>query len=255
MRGRALRRALAIEPLRVNATVPLITDTTELVTPAVAMEMLKKNKQNRPINWKKVEEYADVMRDGLWELHAQGIVLDVDDNVLTGQKRLWAIVYSDTSVYMRVSRGNPKSSARLLDRGDPQSARDLAARETGRKHRPIEASVARGVLGLLGNFRPSKDLLADTICANEQIVDAMLRELIGTKKTKSLLMVMAAICFRETKPEAAASAALHAEGLAEQLSRALLPSTDAQCWGRGAAFGLALGKAAEIVELAAKSHQ
>lgn len=248
MKGQALRRALSVDPLRVNASVPLIVDRTELITPTLAKEMLKRNHHNRPINWRKVEEYAQIMRDGGWQLHGQGIILDTEENILTGQKRLWAIVLSDTAVYMRVSRGNPASVARLLDRGDPQSARDLAARDTGQRHRPVEVSVARGLLALLGNFRPSTDLVADTIASNAPLMEAITRELTGTRKTRSILMVVAAICFIEREPEMAAEASRHAGDLAEQLDMALLPHTSSQCWGRGAAFGLALEKAMRLVE-------
>ena len=78
--NKALRRALETsDALRVNANVPLIVDRTELITPEIAREMLKKNQRNRPINWTKVDEYAAIMKAGKWELHAQGIILDTED--------------------------------------------------------------------------------------------------------------------------------------------------------------------------------
>ena len=168
MKGKALKRALEVDPIRAGGDIPLITDKTELITPTVAQEMLRANKDNRPINWKKVEEYSDAMVRGEWKLHAQGIVLDEGGNILTGQKRLWAVIYADVSVYMRVSRGNPKDTAKLLDRGDPQSARDLASRGTGRWHSPTESSIARACAALTGNMRPSKTQLADIFEANSK---------------------------------------------------------------------------------------
>src|SRR5678815_3587241 len=104
MKGnKAMRRALQTsDAIRVNSDVPLIVDTTELITPEVAQEMLNHNKGNRPVNWNQVEQYAAMMKAGEFKLTAQGIVLDKTGNLLTGQTRLWAVVLSNCSVYMRV---------------------------------------------------------------------------------------------------------------------------------------------------------
>lgn len=248
MKGKALRRALeTADALRVGASVPLITDTTELITPTVAREMLRRNTANRPINWRKVEEYASIMASGRWELHAQGIVLDTEANVLTGQKRLWAVIYADTNVYMRVSRGNPATTGRLLDRGTPQNSRDLASRGTGRKHSPTEASIARAALALTGTTRPSTDQLADAIEAHAQASEAVLAETSGTKKTRSVLMVLAAICAVAPDVLRARELAKHTSRFASALDAALAPHTAESCWGKGAAFGLAMDHARRIV--------
>lgn len=249
IKGRALRRALASSDAHriVHQDLPLIVDKTEIITPDVAYEMLLKNKNNRPINWKKVEEYAAVMAQGKWELHAQGIVLDTDGNILTGQKRLWAVIYSSQEVAMRVSRGNPPGVARLLDRHDPQSARDLATRESGRKHAPTEASLARGILSLKNDFRPSTDTLAKTIEDFSVVFETVLSETKGIKKTKPVLMILAALCSFK-KPSEIRAAAGHVEIMAQHLVRALLPQSVDRCWGRGAAFGLAMNIAVRIVK-------
>ncbi len=248
MKGRALRRALATADVtRVNANVPLLTDTTELITPALAQEMLHRNHHNRPINWRKVEEYSDAMSRGAWKLHSQGIVLDTDNNILTGQKRLWAVVYSGTSVYMRVSRGNPKDIARLLDRGTPQTARDLASRDTERKHSPIEASIARALCVLNNNRKPSVDQLADTIANYSQAIQAVMMATSGTRKTRAVLMLMAAIVATCDDLALATRIAGHISAMSDELHISLAPHTPDECWGRGAAFGLALESARRIV--------
>jgi hypothetical protein len=248
MKGKALRRALETkDALRVNANVPLIVDTTELITPAIAEEILVRNKSNRPINWKQVEAYAAVMKAGEWRLHAQGIVIGSDGNLLTGQQRLWAVALSGCSVYMRVSRGNPVDAGRFLDRGRPQSARDLASRETEKKHSPTEASIARGVCILTGNRKPSTDQLAEVIAKNSKLVSALLAETAGTKKTKAVVMILAAICEVAKTTEEACGLASRSEKLADRLDLALLPESAAGCWGKGAAFGLAMEQARKCV--------
>lgn len=214
----------------------MITDTTEMISPEVAYDMLLKNTHNRPINWAKVEEYAETMREGRWELHAQGIVLDPDGNVLTGQKRLWAVIYSTKTIPFRVSRGSPKTSARLLDRHTPQTARDLSARNTGERHSPTEASLARAVLAITGKLKPSVDELAAAIEANFRVFEYLLERTRGTKKTRAVLMVLAAMAKAKNRdaliPET--------ENIARELEQALAPQTAEQCWGRGAGFVLAM---------------
>ena len=238
LKGRALRRALSTsnDSVRVSGDVPLLTDTTELITADIAHAMLQRNKNNRPINWNKVEEYAALMAAGKWELHSQGIILDTDNNILTGQKRLWAVIYSNTSVLMRVSRGNPARVATLLDRGTPQTARDLAARESGRRHSPTEASLARAILALQGNTRP-------TLAQYAAALSILLEKTKGTKKAKSVLMIIAVLCVNQNT-----ALTPYIETLAGTLTAALAPQSVERCWGKGVAFGLAMNTAKSIVE-------
>ena len=245
--NKAMRRAaMTKDAIRISGDVPLITDTTELITPELAQEMLKRNKANRPINWRKVKEYADLMAAGKWQLTAQGIVLDGDGNILTGQKRLWGVIYSGASVYMRVSRGNPSDTASLLDRGTPQSARDLASRRTEKKHSPTEASIARAVCALRGNLKPRTDDLAEVITSNSDMAAELLYETAGTRKTKPVIMILAAIC--EARPNGQLRKLCNrVESMSQMLEKALAPETAERCWGKGAAFAIAMENARKIV--------
>lgn len=249
--NKALKRAaLTSDAIRVDGNVPLIVDTTELIDPAKAHEMLQRNKSNRPVNWKKVEEYAAIMARGEWKLHAQGIIIDTCGNLLTGQKRLWAVIYSNSAQYFRVSRGNPAEVAKLLDRGTPQSARDLASRDTERKHSPTEASIARAVCAIRGILKPSTDELAEVIARQGPMVQAIFNEIKGTKKSKSVVMACAAICERSDSIDDARRLARQIDLIAGRLDMALLPQTAASCWGKGAAFSLAMGHALKSVQSA-----
>lgn len=246
--NKAGRRALTtVDSMRMHVKIPLIVDTTVLITPAIAMEMLKHNRRNRPINWRKVEEYAEIMRKDKWELHAQGIILDTEGNILTGQKRLWAVIKADKDVYFRVSRGNPASTAVLLDRGDSQSARDLATRQTDRKHSPTESSIARAIAVLNGIPKPSTDDLAKIMAENSPVVQAMLQEMPRTKKSRAMLMIVAALADLYTDPTDAAIRVLEIDTLADRLTESLAPTTAEACWNKGAAFTLAMQRAQKIV--------
>lgn len=247
LKGRALRRAIDVDAVRVNADVPLIADTTELITPAIAQAMLERNTLNRTINWAQVEEYADTMKRGEWAMHSQGIVLDPGGNILTGQKRLWAVVYAGVNVYFRVSRGSPPETAALLDRGASQTARDLASRVTRRKHSPVEASIARAYCAAMGNTKPSVDVLATVMTANAATVAALLDDTRGVKKTRSILMVLAAIDAVSGSISEARERVAHMDAMTAALDEALAPQTSQQVWGRGAAFGLAMNTAQRAV--------
>jgi hypothetical protein len=245
MKGKALRRALeTTDTIRVNAPVPLIVTTTELVTPDLAKAMLTRNKKNRPVNWTKVDEFAEQMRSGKWRLHDQGIMLDTEDNILTGQKRLWAVIRSGVNIYMRVSRGNPAETATVIDRGVPQSSRDLAARETGRKHSPLEVSIVRAILVLTGNVKPSTDELAAALEQHAPVLVIILAQMRGMRKTREVLMILAALLarFGDTTTDHLTSVPI----LVDQLSARLAPRTAADCWGRGAAFSLAMEQARQL---------
>jgi hypothetical protein len=248
LKGKSLRRALETNDLsRLHGDMPLITDTTEWITKELALSYLENNKRNRVVNWRAVEDYAEAMKSGDWKFHGQGIMFDQDGNLLTGQKRLWALVYSGLDgIYMRVSRGNPREAANLIDRGTPQTARDLASRESGRKHGPSESSIARAICALNGNMKPSADELAATIYVNGPVVASVLKAISGTRKTKAVLMIVAALANKMTDPDMAAVRALRVEEQAERLEARLQPHTAKDCWNRGAAFGLAMKYASEI---------
>lgn len=246
--NKALRRAMETkEAARVTAELPNITSTIELITPEKALEMLQKNTHNRVINYKRVEEYTYIMKSGGWVLHAQGIILDKDENILTGQKRLWAVVYANIPVYFYVSRNNPVASAKLLDRGDPQTARDLASRDTARRHSPTESSIARAMFVLRGNMKPTVDELGELIHQNSDKADRLLKEIRGEKRTKTVIMLLAAISETTKSVDEALIQVRKLPGYVDRLELTLLPATPDTCWGKGVAFTVAMAQARKIV--------
>ena len=250
MKGKALKRALQTNDIvRIGGDIPLLTDTTEVISPNRAYELLESNKKNRPINWRRVEEYASIMKRGEWKVHGQGLMLDVKGNILTGQHRLWGVIYADVAVPMRISRGNPEDVAHLIDRGIPQSARDLAARESGRKHSPQESSLARGILACRGLLKPNTDELAEAIVQYQAILRTALTATQGIKKTPSILMVLSAICvtFGSKDTDTVLSHVAIMDQLTVNLENRLSPQTSKGCWNRGAAFGLAMQQAIQCV--------
>ncbi len=249
MKGKSLRRALETsDSIRIGADLPLIQDTTELITPDVAKEMLLRNKNNRPANWQAVDKFAEIMKSGGWQLHPQGIILDRDGNIITGQTRLMAVLMSGASIYMRVSRGARPETAFVIDRGRPQSARDLSSRRTERKHSPSEASLARCISVLRGISKPTTDDIGSILTEKNTLLQALIQATKGMKKTKSILMVMGAFAFLSNEIRLVSAFADQIVAAADQLEARLLPYTAGSCWGKGAAFGMALHHAMEIVK-------
>ena len=243
LKGNPLKRALKTKDTYRLDGIPLIQDETKLITPTIAENMLKKNKNNRPINWNKVEQFKESMEKGKWKFHAQGIILDNKGNLLTGQKRLWAIIYSGRPQYMRISKGSPPETANLIDRGAPQTSRDLASRETDRKHSPTEGSLVRGMLAFKGTLRPSLDKITEGLVKNDAVLKNAMKNTRGIKKTKPILMMMAAICIFNKM-----SLFGRLEELAQKLEDNLAPIEAKNCWNRGAAFTLAMERAYRIVK-------
>lgn len=249
--NKAFRRAMQVlqDAMRITSNLPLIIDSTELITPERAQELLQKNRCNRPVNWSRVESYSKIMEAKMWQFHSQGIVLDADGNILTGQNRLWAVVYSGTAIHMRVSRATPREAAVVLDRGQPQSARDLATRRTERKHSPIEASIARGISCLRGQVKPSPEEIAAIIVEKNTVIRSGLQAIRGEKKTRGLIMILAALCELSKSPAEISERAMRADESTRRLEVILAPETAASCWGKGAAFRLAMERAREIVRI------
>jgi hypothetical protein len=80
----------------------------ERITPAIAMEILEKhNPRNRSISERTVQSYAMDMKENRWTLTHQGIALDENGDLLDGQHRLWAVVFSGVPTEFWVFRGAP----------------------------------------------------------------------------------------------------------------------------------------------------
>lgn len=192
-------------------------------------------------------DYSDLMVKGEWKFHAQGIILDKQGNILTGQKRLWAIIYSGVPQYMRISKGSPQETADFIDRGTSQTSRDLASRKTERKHSPMEQSISRGMLALHGNIKPTVDDIANCLSKKSEILESAIKNTRRIKKTKACYMVMAAICElcdEEDKDVVWAFGMM--SDFAEKLETELYPVKAEACWNKGAAFTLAMEKAISV---------
>jgi hypothetical protein len=230
---------------------PNMRSEVKAFLPAEAQEWLNtRNKHNRPMSWLNARKWADMMRRGEFLLHAQGIIVDVDGNLVTGQTRLQAVVLAalDTPVWINVTYNNPRGTADYIDRGRPMTARDLATRHDGKTHAVAEAAIARAMCTLRDEVQPSMDTIAKTMEANYNNIHLALDLTRGKSKSKAALMVIAVMV---SYPTNLTQTLLHVDEFAAKLEKRLAEapgnlSAD-KCWGRGSGFRLALSIARDLV--------
>lgn len=150
------------------------------VTPEMACEWLKSNRQNRPLRRMVIEGYKREMLAGRWKLTHQGVAFDHAMNLLDGQHRLHAIAESGVSVWMMVSF-NVEADSRLVI--DDHAKRDYAdAIRLGLGISDIDSRIV-GVLRMLVEnvcTKPTKSELAAVFAACQEPVK-MFNEIIHTK--------------------------------------------------------------------------
>lgn len=102
-----------------------MTTRRELITPAVAAKMLETNTHNRNVTQRLVNQYARDMSMGAWREHHQGIAFDENGVLCDGQHRLLAVIESNCSVWMLVTRGIPSAAMEGIDIGKGRTTSDI----------------------------------------------------------------------------------------------------------------------------------
>jgi hypothetical protein len=98
----------------------------ELITPKKANEMLKNMVPNRPVKNRLVDQYADDMRNGRWEINGETIKVDSEGRTIDGQHRLLACVRTGRAFHSYVARGlDPERAIRSIDTGRSRSLGDF----------------------------------------------------------------------------------------------------------------------------------
>ena len=128
------------------------------VTPALAEEWLKWNKDNRRLVQARVIRFAEDMEADRWaQYHPHGIAFDQHGKLIDGQHRLEAVVLSGATVTMRVTRDLHPGMHAVFDLGAPRSASDILTR--GGIQNSAHASTIVSMLYLYDNY-------PDTIWSN-----------------------------------------------------------------------------------------
>lgn len=91
------------------------TVSFETITPAIAQRYLDQNKVNRKLRESRVALFINIILNGLWQTTHQGIAFDIHGNISDGQHRLHAIVRTNTTVEVMVTRGLNREETLAVD--------------------------------------------------------------------------------------------------------------------------------------------
>lgn len=83
----------------------MIKSEVVVFTPEIARQYLEMNTQNRIVKKTQVDNIANVIRRGEWSLTHQGIAISKDNVILDGQHRLLAIIETNATIPIMVTRG------------------------------------------------------------------------------------------------------------------------------------------------------
>lgn len=108
-----------------------ITVAVEVITPVIAKKMLEGNTDNRKLRKFRVEQYADAIKRGMWDIQNDAITIAKSGRLLNGQHRLTAIVEADTAVQCLVLRGVDESTYSSIDAGLSRNLNDALLQAAG----------------------------------------------------------------------------------------------------------------------------
>lgn len=86
------------------------------ISPQIAEEYLKTNINNRKLQFKRVTQYAEDMRNGKWQLNGESIKFNKSGKLIDGQHRLAAVIKSKATIQSLVTWG-VDDNVTTMDRG------------------------------------------------------------------------------------------------------------------------------------------
>lgn len=95
----------------------MIQMTIETITPDIASEYLKLNKENRTLNNGRIAYYAKMMKNGEWVLNGESLKFNEVGDFVDGQHRLHACIMANTSFNTLVVRNLEQEAFPTLDQG------------------------------------------------------------------------------------------------------------------------------------------
>lgn len=168
----------------------VLADIVE-ITPAVARQWLQMNTSNRPVSQRRVNQYAQAIRQGEWLLNGDSIKL-TDAELIDGQHRLLAVVAANIAIRTVVVYGLTNEVFTTIDQGRKRSTADMIAVAGREKYRLELAATAsfiwwarrnNGDPRSVGNLLPSQRELIELALSPEVISacedTAALRKKIG----------------------------------------------------------------------------
>lgn len=118
----------------------------ELVTPARARELLKKNSNNRHISERAVNHYIRQIKAGEWQFNGDTIRIAEDGTLLDGQHRLEAIIKTGHTLECIIVYGLKKTAMMTIDSGRSRKVADYLKIIGIEKSNPIALGAVCSVI-------------------------------------------------------------------------------------------------------------
>ncbi len=178
-----------MEFARKNFEIVIIT-----ITPLIALEWIKRRKNQRKVSQCHINNLAHAMTNGDWEnKNSSTMAFDTDGNLIDGQHRLYAVIESNTRITCAVAFGCPPSAIYTIDTGaKPRSFKDLLEINGNAENTQAVAAAIRLLYYYRKRLNPMSEKyritptmreLADIYEKNPTILDSVLPSL----KAKGLL--------------------------------------------------------------------
>ncbi len=138
------------------------------VSPEMAEAFLLRNPKNRSVNLNRVLDYANQMKCGLWVFNGAPIVFDINEVLLDGQHRLYAVCEAKVTIpFLIVSGADPKV-IETIDTGRARSAGDLLHMQDVKNFNIVAAAASF-------LWRMWWDIDHRTFCSNENTLGIVKR--------------------------------------------------------------------------------
>jgi len=146
-----------------------------VVTPAIAIEWLGRNRSNRRLKPTVANFYARQMREGKWRQDSpEPLIFDRDGNLINGQHRLEGVVRGDVPIRFLVARGVDTATRLSLDTGISRTGADalqIEYPETPGNRAVVYAAAIRGLLAWSRSPKLGPHEAIGTRLTNQELVD------------------------------------------------------------------------------------
>ena len=151
-----------------NSIMP--TYVNELITPERAEQLLELNIGNRPIKRTAIDAMAQAMAEGRFQPNnGDTLRVTVDNTLVDGQNRLYAVIKSGVAQMMTVAYNVPRGAVSSIDQGTPRNVRDILI--LGSNKVPNINAAEAVVRILTGLSRGTETLRRDRTLVAQYLVD------------------------------------------------------------------------------------
>lgn len=112
------------QALKIPGSTDDIVIEVTTITPPMATDWLRCNRNNRPVRRKHVLFLADQISKDQWEVNGQAIIISDDEQVLDGQHRLLAVIESGKPIKSLVIYGIKPEAFKTIDTGAVRTGAD-----------------------------------------------------------------------------------------------------------------------------------